>query len=687
MSMHRRHLLATAATGLILPALLPSQAPYTARETGSPKDFPPRPRREDSFFGMHFDLHPNPTDPALGKDLRIEQVLRFLDAVKPDYVQYDCKGHVGWLGYPSQVGPSVPNLAQDSLAIWREATRQRGVALYIHFSGVWDTQAVTRHPDWAAITREGTPDPDKTSTFGPYVDELMLPQLREAAAKYDLDGVWVDGECWAVRPDWGEKARQLFLKATGLLRVPDYPTDPGWHDWLSFQRQQFRNYVRHYVEALQRSHPRLQVASNWLYSTMTPEAPELPVAFLSGDYLGNAPIAGARVEARYLAQNGKSWDLMAWGFQNAASNAAGHVHKPSVQLEQEAGVVLAQGGGFQIYYQPSREGHLDDHFINVMAKVGDFCRARQPYCWKTESVPQVAVLYSGHSLYRHTNKMFGGWGDFDLCAKGWLDALLESHYSVDVLPDWKLATHGSNYPLIVVPEWKEIGPQTEAALRTLASAGTALVIAGAANAHLFADLLGLQIQGEASDSGETYLRGHEIIAPARGTWQTVEPLPGTTILDYRFRRRDTTNQGHIAATLRRAGALRAAAVPGNLGELYAETHAPALRQFVQGVTSKIFRPMVQLDAPSTVEMVLRRRGQRLQVHLLNTTGMQVAARYAAMDFVAPVPSITLRVRLPQPPRRAMRHPGGARIPFTYESGVATLQCGPLAMYDILEFEV
>lgn len=674
MPIRRRDLLLQGAAATVALRLPGAQAPRQPL------------RRDASFFGMHFDLHPGPNDPALGKDLSKQQVLRFLDAVKPDYVQYDCKGHAGWLGYPSEVGPSAPHISQDSLAMWREATRERGVALYIHFSGVWDTQAVTRHPEWAAITREGNPDPEKTSTFGPYVDALMIPQLREAASKYQLDGVWVDGECWAVRPDWGGKAMQQFLAATRLVRVPEYPTDPGWQEWLEFQREQFRRYVRHYVEEMHRSHPQLQVASNWLYSTMVPEKPDLPVDFLSGDYLGNAPIAGARIEARYLAQNGKSWDLMAWGFQSARGNPTGPVHKPSAQLEQEAGVVLAQGGGFQIYYQPSREGHLDDHLIQVMAKVADFCRARQPYCWKTETVPQVAVLYSRNSLYRHSNKMFGGWGDFDLCAKGWLDALLDAHYSVDVLPDWKLESHGAQYPLIVVPEWKEIGADAVAMLRKLHQSGVALLIAGAENTREFADLLGVQLEGDAGDSGETYVRGREIIAPARGHWQQVEPLAGTTIVDYRFRRRDTTKDGIVAATLRETGHGRVAAVPGNAGECYAETHAPAMREFLAGVVSKLFTPLARLEAPATVEMVLRRRGKMLQVHLLNTTGMQVAARYAALDFVAPVPALTLHLRLPRAPRRVTVQPAATRLPVQYEGGVLTIQYGPLALYDILEIE-
>jgi len=421
---------------------------------------------------------------------------------------------------------------------------------------------------------------------------------------------------------------------------------------------------------------------------MVPEKPVLPVDFLSGDYLGNAPIAGARIESRYLSQNGKSWDLMAWGFQSGGANAVGPVHKPSIQLEQEAGVVLAQGGGFQVYYQPSREGYLDNTFIDVMAKVGDFCRIRQPFCWKTESVPQVAVLYSGYSLYRQSNRLFGGWGDADLCAKGWLDALLENHYSVDVLPDWKLATHGSSYPLVVVPEWKEIGDETEAQLRRLAANGTPLLIAGAENARRLADLLALRLDGEAADSEDSFVFGRETIAPVRGFWQKVEPLAGTTILGYRFPRRNTSKDGVIAATIRgkSGGRGSVACIPGALGEAFAQTHAPATRQFIEDVAEKLFVPMVNMEAPPTLELVLRRRDRLLQAHLLNTAGMQVSVRYAAHDFVAPVPQVTLSMRLPRAPQRVTLQPGGARIPFTYEGGMLRLQYGPLALYDIVQVE-
>lgn len=71
-------------------------------ETGVPV------RRQDAFFGLHFDLHPQETDTSLGADVSADNIASLLDRVRPDYVQYDCKGHAGYAGYPTAVGWPSP---------------------------------------------------------------------------------------------------------------------------------------------------------------------------------------------------------------------------------------------------------------------------------------------------------------------------------------------------------------------------------------------------------------------------------------------------------------------------------------------------------------------------------------------------------------------------------------------------
>src|SRR5690348_9296099 len=115
-------------------------------------------RRENCFFGLHFDLHPNKTDTVLGRDVTDAMVEKLIERAKPDYIQYDCKGHVGYMGYLSKISTPAPGIINDSLEVYRRVTARHGVGLYIHFSGVIDVLAVQQHPEWARIGPDGAPD-------------------------------------------------------------------------------------------------------------------------------------------------------------------------------------------------------------------------------------------------------------------------------------------------------------------------------------------------------------------------------------------------------------------------------------------------------------------------------------------------------------------------------------------------
>ena len=55
--------------------------------------------RKEAFFGLHFDLHPGKNDTRLGEQITEDMIAELLEKVRPDYVQYDCKGHAGYTGY------------------------------------------------------------------------------------------------------------------------------------------------------------------------------------------------------------------------------------------------------------------------------------------------------------------------------------------------------------------------------------------------------------------------------------------------------------------------------------------------------------------------------------------------------------------------------------------------------------
>ena len=114
-----------------------------------------RKKRCQSAFGIHFDLHAMPEDtvPEIWKP---EYYAQMLDAVKPDYVQCDTKGHEGLSSYPTDAGTRA-NIKVDILQMMRDETAKRNIALYGHHSGLYDRKAAADHPDWAAVDADGVP--------------------------------------------------------------------------------------------------------------------------------------------------------------------------------------------------------------------------------------------------------------------------------------------------------------------------------------------------------------------------------------------------------------------------------------------------------------------------------------------------------------------------------------------------
>jgi hypothetical protein len=277
-----------------------------------------------------------------------------------------------------------------------------------------------------------------------------------------------------------------------------------------------------------------------------------------------------------------------------------------------------------------------------MRRVGEFCRARQQASHKSASVPQIGVVFSKDSLYSTTNKLFGGWGSATDSARGWIDAVTALQYSVDVVPDWKLEKIKSEYPFLVLPEWTAVGEALKKSLLEYVSAGGVLIASGAANAALFGAEAGVRLSGEQAAVEEAFFGGSEVLANLHGLWRDIDP-DDAKVLEQHFAGYDTRSGGKPAAVARKIGKGEIVLVPGPAGIVYAQTHTPAVRDFVKRLIAPRFRPLVEVAAPPTVEVVLRRKSGKLMVHLLNNAGMQVAGDYATTDFVPEVGPVTLRL--------------------------------------------
>jgi hypothetical protein len=350
---------------------------------------------------------------------------------------------------------------------------------------------------------------------------------------------------------------------------------------------------------------------------------------------------------------------MAWGFDKGKD--LGWSIKPAEHLEQEAAVVLMQGGGFQIYHNPTRSGYLIEPIIAQEEAVAAFCRAREAASHKSSTVPQVALLLSSESFWDKSDAVFAPWGDVFLELEGALHALLNLHYSVDILAEHQLQPRLKEFPLVVIPDSHRLTNEFRKALTDYVEQGGSLLLLGEKCARLFEPILGAELEGRPVEMA-VELASPSGITSANGLWQNVK-LATAQPAGFIYPTRDTRNDGRIAATVNSFGKGKVAAVYGPVASIYFRSHHPWLRGFIGELTAPLFPdPAVKVEGPNCLDVSLRTtRDGRLSVHLLNTAGMPLPDRYGFTDFIPPLEDIRLTIKTAARPKSVTWVPDGGAL--------------------------
>lgn len=670
-------------------------------------------RRSEGYFGLHTDFHASALDQDVWGDLTEEMVERVLRDLSPDFVQVDCKGHTGYASYPTKVGFPAPGLKKDGLRIWRDVTRRHGVALVVHYSALWDAAAIELHPEWAVIRADGSQDDMAVSFFSPYLDELMIPQLKEVILMYDVDAAWVDADSWGTAVDYSEPAVTAFHKATGIAEPPRSTEDPNWETFFQFFCDQFRLHATKYMEALHAFRPGFQVTSNWVQSPGTPGLRDVPVDYLSGDYMPEDAADAARLTSRYWNGADLPWDLMAWTHTKGDQQFNRSI-KPVVQLQQEAAATLAQGGSWQCIIMGTRSGYIDESSTRMGRDVASFVRERKALCRHGESIPQVGLILPEEAMQKRLARE-GIPYRFHECVRpplvGLLRLLLHAHYSVDVRSE-RDAVDGrlQEFPMLAVPECESLPGDVVESLKAYAASGGSLLLGGPRVAALFEAELGVRFEGspvdmrdtyrelEAQDGGralfflhpefpELHVETDGVIADCGGVYQHVRPETAEVMSRW-YPQKDTRDPGHCAASVTSCGSGSTGAFYVPLPEVYYQGQHPLLHQAFQKTAHRLFaEPMVEVDGSKYVDVSLKKKGDQIIVHLVNTFGMDLAPRQSATDEIPPIHNLVIRLRVESEPRHVECAYGGRLITEAYQDGVLSITLDQLAIHDALVVRV
>lgn len=628
-------------------------------------------KRNDLFFGVHFDFHAD-LDETIGKIVDEKGIAQMLDRVKPDFVQIDTKGHNGISSYNTKFGTPAKCFNYDTLRLWRRLTKERGIALYAHHSGLYDRCVAKEHPEWAIVDENGEVSKDFISAFSPYAEKILIPQLIELATEYDIDGAWIDGECWGSFTDYSTYATELWTRNTEMKAPKRGEKD--FEKYRDFCRNGFKEYVNKYITGVKKVCPEFQITSNWMFSHYMPEKDDVPIDYLSGDYDCSDAVNSARCIGRCVAGRNSTWDLISWG-QNAIPlswQTKNRTTKGVQQYCQEAAMILSLGGAYQFFNILYGTGGLIQNWaVPIWEQVAAFCRERQEICWKSKFVEQIAVIYpegyeeSEECLYspKHKDKVFG-----------WIKALQDIQMSSQVIAEFQCTEDIlKRYPAILMPSCSEYKKETVEALKAYVNAGGMLIAEGEA----------VKFFGETTEITNKliWIDGGDCLAAIETDCIDISGAPVALYYDNNYY---DDNDKHTAVTWSQVGQGKLVKLGVQIGEKYSMNSSTAIKKFLKNIIKLTgFEPTVKIKGSSYIDVVIAQKDDKLLINLINMLGEHNVCGVRCFDEISPLYNIDVEIKCDKEPESVWVEPQHTVPEYKYQNGILSVKVEKLDIHSII----
>lgn len=633
-------------------------------------------RRSESYVGIHFDMHPREHEVLAGSEIE-EQLSKVLEEIQPDYIQCTGKGHVGVAGYKSKAGTMAQIPTEDPMDVFRAVTKKYNTALYAHYSGLWDNDYIEKFN--AGIKLPDNHPRKKLETnlisfYSNYLEEKMIPQLKEIAKK-GLDGVWVDGDCWAAFQDYREEAYLEFKEKTGIDVIPKEKTEPYFAEWIDFFRGKYKEFLKKYVDELHSIYPDFQICTNWMYSMYAPEAVDTEVDFLSGDYPRFKSILEARSHARCFALQNKPWDLMAWGFNDTV--------KPAVMLCQEAAITLSLGGNIEFYYTQNRDCTIKKAFVKPFGEAVRFCRQRQKWLQNSKSASDIAIFLSKDAVYYDMIQPYTPRRDDVKNLDGALKCVLEAGFSADVVMDHQFFENKDRYKLIIVPEWGRISSESINFLKDFAFSGGSLLLVGEKTAQIFSDVTDITLSSCEQGTVFIPLENETVACSTDTVYRRIEN--GNCIT--KGATREEQGEEYTLAVQNSFGKGQIITVSADLFSRYNVVRSSYIRDYAAGLINQLNpKTFARVMGSHFVDLTIQEKDGKIYPNIVNLSGYAYTSEMVVYDEITPLFNFSVKVQSDKKPANVYLQPDGKKLEYEYADNEITVKIDRLDIHGIIDID-
>ena len=393
---------------------------------------------------IHLDYHlPELEEPGFSR-YDAKNFLGALEQSDPGMITVFAKDHFGHSFYPTAFGHIHRDLPDNCLKTLVDGLKQRDKIVYAYYSLAWDRWNADRNPDWQQITEEGKLFCE-TSPWGilcvnsPYLKSVVIPQLREITAGFDIDGVFIDIAKYETGCCFCRYCREKFKSQTGgeLVSGTEQRQFAGdsMHEALTL--------IRHNLQEILPG-CKLVVNSSWevgqpaaLDDVTDFNLIEAQPAHQPGEYFL------MELMTRYSKSLERPFQAITVRF---AAGWGEMSLKSLTQLCYEFSLIAAHGGRISCGDQGNYDGTLDVAAHRIMGAAFRYVEKRRRFFENYRPVRRIAVAWTTPSPYPYSLD------SMPESLLGMVKMLSELHVQYELAGEAALLQHLEEYALVIIPE-------------------------------------------------------------------------------------------------------------------------------------------------------------------------------------------------------------------------------------------
>ena len=674
---------------------------------------------EERFRRLHLDFHiPGFPVNAL-KNFNAKGCISIIKEANADSAVFYTKCHYGNSYYDTKVGHKHPKMKGDIFGSLVKEVRSNDIKVFAYYSVCWDNYQTCENPDWLQRDKEGkaiaifAPKSERWYFMclnSPYLTDLLLPQLEEITRKYNPDGFWLDivevvygGGCYCRHCQ--EKYRRLYGKSI----LDD-----------SSQLKEFRkltviDFLKEARRVVKGINPDILISFTASGERQMEDLIEY-VDFLTveGRHLephkpSSAGALDTIAKAKYAQNFDKPADIAATRFFYGYWGEIAPVNHLKFQFAQ----IISHGSRVTCIDQANIDGRLEKAIYKVIGEAFQFVKEREPWVKGAKSIPYIAILYK-----RHTDFLSGNW-EWEDSLLGAIKILTEKHWHFDILCESEIERLKS-YQVLICPDLTELKEKTLSIIRDFVKGGGNLLCTSQTSLikgkFALSDLLGVEflsyspyslgyfklnnkISNNCPDMPlvlkENFLKVEAkkgVIWLADLLFPDIEnPPTEEESMHWKFYRcySPPDESAHFPAiTLNKYGKGNAIYISAPIFTGFWKYHYWHLREVVHNLLDLITPDkIIQVDAPSSVEVNLMRQDKRIIVHLINYSATRSNKDRPITDEIPIVRDISVKISKSLiTPKKVYLAPKKISLKWKEMKGQICTTVPEMQLYEMVVFE-